>query len=131
MSQTKPTGWTGWVYFAGAMMLLLGGLQALSGLVGIFKDTFYVVGQSALVAFSYTTWGWINLIVGILIFLAGLAVMNGSAWGRVIGVFLAVLSAVANVAFLPSYPIWSVIALLVDLMVIFALTVHGAEVRER
>lgn len=130
MAQNKPSGWTGWVFFAGAMMLVVGGLEAIAGLVAIFKDNYYVVTEKSLLVFNYTAWGWIHLLLGIVIFLAGLAVMAGQMWGRVIGVFLAVLSFIANIAFLSAYPVWSVIAIIVDVMVIYALTVHGNEVAD-
>ncbi len=130
MSNNKPTGWVGWIFFASAMMLLLGSLQAIAGLAALFKDDFYVATQNGLLAFDYTTWGWIHLIMGIVIFAAGCAVMAGQAWGRVIGVFLAILSAVANLAFVSAYPIWSITALVIDGLVIYALTMHGAEVKD-
>lgn len=130
MARNKPTGWVGWIYFAGAMMMLVGGLEAIAGLTAIFKDNYYLVTQTHLIAFDYTAWGWIHLVLGILVFLAGLAVMSGRLWGRILGVALAVLSAIANLAFLSAYPIWSVIAITIDVFVIYALTVHGTEVQE-
>ena len=130
MARTEPTGWVGWIYFAGAMMLLLGGLQALAGLVALFKDEFYVVTQDSLLALDYTTWGWVHLSIGVLIFCAGLAVMSGNVWGRVVAVALAILSALANLAFLSVYPLWSITALVVAGLVIYALTMHGTEVRD-
>lgn len=128
MATKQPTGWVGWVYFASAMMILAGGLQIIAGLVAIFKDDFYVVGQQALLAFNYTTWGWVHFLLGLLIFAAGLAVASGSVWGRVIGVFLAILCLLANLAFLVAFPIWSIIAIIINGLVIYALTLHGDEV---
>ena len=129
MPQKQPTGWVGWIYFASAMMLLAGGMQIIAGLVALFKHTFYVVTSTHILAFNYTAWGWVHLILGVLVFMAGLAVLSGSTWGRVVGVILAVLSAMANIAFLNAYPVWSVIAIVVDVLVIYALTMHGSEVR--
>lgn len=129
-SQKQVTGWVGWVYFAGAMMLLLGGLQALAGLVALFNEDFFVVTQAGLVALNFTTWGWIHLILGIVIFAAGIAVIAGNMWGRVIGVFLAVLSAIANLGFIAAYPLWSIVGLVIDGLVIYALTMHGAEAKD-
>ncbi len=130
MANTKPTGWVGWVYFASAMLLVAGGLQAIAGLVALFKDNYYVVSEKALLAFNYTTWGWLHLALGVLLFAAGVSIMNGNAWGRVVGVFLAVLAAVGNLAFLSAYPLWSIIAVIIDVLVIYALTMHGTEVRD-
>jgi hypothetical protein len=130
MPQKEPTGWVGWVYFASAMMLLVGGMQSIAGLVALFKDDYYVVAQNGLIAFNYTTWGWVHLLMGILIFLAGLAVAAGRTWGIVIGVLLAIVSALANVAFLSAYPIWSIMAIVINVFVIYALTIHGSELKD-
>jgi len=129
-SQNTVTGWVGWVYFAGAMMLLLGGLQAIAGLVALFNDKFFVVTQNGLIALNFTTWGWIHLILGVVIFAAGIAVLAGNMWGRIIGVFLAVLSAIANLGFITAYPLWSIVGLIIDGLVIYALTMHGAEAKD-
>jgi hypothetical protein len=128
MAQKKPTNWVGWVFFAGAMMILVGALQALAGFVALFKHSYYLVTNSGLIAFNYTAWGWIDIVIGVVILLAGLAVLAGKTWGRMVGVFLAILSALANLAFLSSYPIWSIIAIVIDVLVIYALTAHGEEV---
>lgn len=130
MKKNQPTAWVGWVFFASAMMILVGGLQTISGLAALFKDGFYVVSAERLIAFDYSTWGWVNLIIGLLIVAAGLAIMSGQTWGRVVGVFLAVLSALSNLAFISAYPLWSIVALVIDCLVIYALTMHGAEVND-
>jgi hypothetical protein len=126
----QPTGWVGWSYFAGFMMMMLGILQGIAGLAAIFKDDFYVVAQNQLLVFNYTTWGWINLILGIIILMAGLEVMRGALWARMVGVFLAGLSLIANMGFLNAYPLWSILMIVIDVFVIYALIVHGGELRE-
>jgi hypothetical protein len=126
----QPTGWVGWAYFAGFMMMLLGILQGIAGLAAIFKDNFYLVTQNHLLAFNYTTWGWINLILGVIILMAGLEVMRGAVWARMVGVFLAGLSLIANMGFLNAYPLWSILMIVIDVFVIYALIVHGGELRE-
>lgn len=128
MARNKPTGWVGWIYFASAMLLLIGGLEAIAGLTAIFKDNYYLVTQSHLLVFNYTAWGWIHLVLGVLIFLAGLAVMSGRMWGRVVAIFLAVLSILGNLSFISAYPLWSIVAITLNVFVIYALTVHGSEV---
>jgi hypothetical protein len=125
-----PTGWVGWSYFASIMMLVLGGLQAINGLVGIFKNNYYLVTSSHIIAFDFKTWGWINLILGIIIFMAGLELLRGATWARVIAVLLAGLSLIANMGFVNSYPIWSITMMVIDALIIYALTVHGGELRE-
>lgn len=126
----EATGWVGWVYFAGMMMLILGGLQILAGLVALVHKTFYVTANNGWIVFNnYTTWGWINILIGLFVVLAGLAVMGGSLWGRIVASLIVVMNAISNLAFLPAYPIWSIIALVIDGFVLYALTVHGGELK--
>ena len=125
-----PTAWTGWVVFASAMMLLLGCFQAVQGLVAVFDDGFYHVTQGGLVIdVDYTAWGWTHLLLGVLIFICGLGVLTGNLVARTVGVLLACLSALANLAFIAAYPVWSVLIIAIDVLVIYALTVHGRELR--
>jgi hypothetical protein len=125
-----PTGWTGWVVFASAMMLLLGTFQAIEGLVAIFDDGYYRVTQSGLVVnVDYTVWGWTHLLLGVLIVISGVGVLAGNLVARTVAVILAVLSAIANLLFIEAYPLWSVIVITVDVLVIYAVTVHGREMR--
>ena len=129
-ARNQSTGWVGWIYFASLMMMLVGGFQAINGLVALFKDDFYLVSEKALLVFNYTTWGWVHLLMGIVIFAAGVALMNGATWARIVGVFLAGLSLFANMAFLAAYPLWSILMIVIDILVIYALTVHGSELIE-
>lgn len=126
----QVTGWVGWVYFAGFMMLITGILQIIAGLTALLNDQFYVVTQHNLLAFDFTTWGWIHLVMGIVILMAGMAVIDGRAWGRIVAIFLALLSLIANFVFIGAYPVWSVIVMIIDVLVIYALTVHGAEAED-
>ena len=78
---------------------------------------------------DFTAWGWVHLIVGVIIVVAGLCVMAGQMWARIVGVILAALSLLANVAFLAAYPLWSLIMIAMDIVIIMALTVHGSEIK--
>lgn len=128
--EPRPTGWAGWVVFAGIGMLLLGCFQAMMGLVGIFNTDFYLVTADNLaIPVDYTAWGWLHLIMGVVVLLAGAAVLSGKTWGRVVGILLAALQALVNFAWFPAYPFWSAIVILVDVLVIYALAVHGREVK--
>ena len=112
----EASGWAvGFILFAGIMMVMSGFFQAFSGLVALFQNEFYVATRNYLFQFDATSWGWIHLLVGLIVALAGFAVMAGRTWGRVVGITLAVLSALANFAFIPYYPFW-------------ALTAHGRDV---
>ena len=128
---TQMTGWVGWVAFAGVMMLLVGTFHVIQGLVAVFRDEYFLVTKSGLtVNVDYTTWGWTHIIGGAVLILAGIAVFSGAVWARTVGVILAMLSAIVNIAFLAAYPIWSVTMIAVDVLVIWALTVHGGELKE-
>ena len=119
---------TGFIVFAGVMMIMAGTFQAIAGLVGIFEDEFYVTTPNYWLQFDATSWGWIHLLVGLLVVFAGMAVLSGQTWGRVVGVILAVLSAIANFAFIPYYPFWSITVIALDVFVIWALTAHGRDI---
>src|SRR5262249_15839695 len=98
------------------------------GLVALFKDDWYAVNDKGLVlSVSFTAWGWTHLVIGIIVVAAGSAVLNGRAWGRVVGIIIAMLSAVTNLAFIAAYPPWSIIVIALDVSVIYALSVHGDE----
>jgi|1186.fasta_scaffold21729_4 hypothetical protein len=127
------TRWQGWAFFGGAAMILLGLFQGLFGLIALVdKQYFTVRTNSLLVVSSYSGWGWIHLIGGVLAVAAGLGiVLGGHTWARVLGVVVAVLSALANVGFLRASPVWSLLLITLDVLVIFALTVHGAEIDDR
>ena len=81
-----------------------------------------------MVTVSYTGWGWIHLILGVFVIVAGLALFRGAMWARVVAIALAVISAVGNLAFLSANPVWSAIMIAVDILVIYALTAHGREI---
>jgi len=126
--ETAASGWAfGFILFAGIMMIMAGGFQAFSGLVALFENEFYVATRNYLFQFDATAWGWIHLIGGLLVMLAGFAVIAGQTWARVVGIILAVLSALANFTFIPYYPFWAIIVIAVDVFIIWALAAHGRE----
>jgi hypothetical protein len=125
-----PTAWVGFVVFAGIMLLMMGGIQALEGFVAILRDDYYLVRRNGLVInLEYTTWGWIHLIIGLIAVGTAIGVLAGQMWARVTGIAIAVISAVANLAFMSAYPIWATLVIATDVLVIYALAVHGAEVK--
>jgi hypothetical protein len=120
----------GFILFAAIMMLMVGVFQALQGLIGIFENEFYVATRNYLFQFDATTWGWIHLVLGLLVAFAGWGLLSGRTWARVVGITLAALSATANFLFIPYYPFWSTVIIAPDIFVIWALTAHGREYRE-
>jgi hypothetical protein len=127
-ARPKPTGWVGFLYFAGVMLMMLGGFQLTEGLVAVFRDEYYVVTRGGLLlTMDYTAWGWTHVAIGVIQIGTGVGIFLGQMWARVVGIIIAVLSALANMAFLPAYPIWCTLIIAMDILVIYALTVHGRE----
>jgi hypothetical protein len=129
MSET-PSGWAvGWAYFAAVMLMMAGAFQAIAGIAGIFSNDFYVVGREWVFSLDATQWGWVHLIVGVLLILCGFGVLSGNVAARTVGVIIAGLSAIASFAFVPWYPVWSIAVIAIDVAVIWALTAHGRDVQ--
>jgi hypothetical protein len=125
----RPSSWAlGFTAFAAWMLILTGTFHGIDGFAAIVKDEFFVPVSGYLFKFDATTWGWIHLIVGIVMILAGIALFSGAVWARTIGVLVAVVSAIATFAYLPWYPIWSIIIIALDVAVVWALTVRGRDV---
>jgi hypothetical protein len=126
----EVTGWVGWVTFAGIMLIMLGIFQAIEGFVAIFDDGYYLVRPNGLVVnVDYTVWGWIHLIIGLIAIAVGLGLLAGNMLARIVGVIVAVISATLNVLFIGAYPVWSTIVIAVDVIVIYAIVVHGRELK--
>ena len=127
----ERSGWTAWVIFAGVIMAMIGSFHVIAGLVALFNDEYYVTSSSGLVlTFDYTAWGWGHLLYGLLVAAAGCGAIVGQTWARMVGVVLAALSAVVNMVFIAAYPLWSIIIITLDVIVIYALIVHGRELKD-
>ena len=126
----QPSSWAaGYAAFGGVMLVVVGFFQACAGLVAILEDEFFVVGAVWTLKFDVTTWGWIHLILGIVILASGFGIFTGNAAARTVGVIVAALSAVANFLWLPLYPIWGGIVIALDVAIIWALTAHGRDIQ--
>lgn len=115
----------GLAYFAGCVMMISGVFGALAGIAAISRDNVYVLRGDYVYVWDVSAWGWIHLALGVLVFLAGLAVFSGRVWARAVGIVLAALSAIANFMFLPYYPVWALLIIVLDILVIWALTMYG------
>jgi hypothetical protein len=131
-AEEAPSGAAvGFILFAAIMMIMAGVFQAISGLVAIFENEFYVATRNYLFQFDATTWGWIHLVVGLIVAFAGWGLLSGRTWARVVGLTVALLSAIANFLFIPYYPFWALTIITLDIFVIWAITAHGGELRDR
>ena len=129
VDEQPPSGWAvGFIGFAGIMMIMVGGFQIFAGIAALAKDEFYVATPNYILNFDATQWGWVHLLLGLLVLFAGFAVLSGQTWGRVVAIILAVLSALANFAFIPVYPFWSITIVAVCIFIIWALTAHGRDI---
>jgi hypothetical protein len=127
--QRPKSSWAiGYTYFAAVLMIMLGFFQFFTGLVALVDKSFYVVGRNYTYKFSVTSWGWIHIILGIVVLLAGFGLLSGNVLARTVAVILAALSAVAYFLWLPYYPVWSIVVIAFNLAVIWALTLHGRDI---
>jgi len=129
-SESLPKG-TGWVSFASVLLIISGLLHLVQGLVALFNDKVYLVAENGLIAFNFTAWGWIHIVIGILLLTAASSVLVGGYWGRTIGVIVASLSIIASMSFMTSYPIWALMIIAIDLFVIYALIIRAGALRQQ
>ena len=116
------SGWvTGAYAFAAIVMVIIGFFQILTGLAAIFEDEFFVLGQNYAFDLDVTAWGWIHLIMGVVVLAAGWGLFSRQTWARSVAVLLAVLSAIVNFFFIPYYPFWSLLMIALAVWVIWSL----------
>jgi hypothetical protein len=128
VSQHRSEGAVALTWFASIMMMLIGVFGIIIGLGGIIKGDVYTVTPNYVFQFSVSTWGWIQLILGIVVLFAAFGLFSGAVWARTVGVLMASLNAIAQFAFLPHHPVWAICVLVLDVFVIWALTAHGRDV---
>jgi hypothetical protein len=125
MSPAKR-GWAvGLTATAALLLILAGAFQFFQGLAAVIKGSVFVASQETIYKFNVSTWGWIHLVIGVVVVLTGFALLAGATWARVLGIVLAILAAVANFLWIPYQPIWAILVIILDVAVIWALTVVG------
>ena len=125
----SPTA-AGFIFFAGVMMIVTGIFGAIEGLAAIIKNEFFVVSPNYAFKVDASAWGWIHLLISIVLIFAGLAVFQGKLWARLIGIAVASLSAIANFFYIPYYPVWAILIIALDVFIIWALAAHGRELAD-
>lgn len=121
------SGWaTGGIVFAACVLTIIGVFQVIAGLTAIIDDEFFVVTQNYTFDLDVSAWGWVHLILGVLLVATGLGLFGRRAWAGVTAIMLATLSAVVNFFFIPYYPVWAIVVIALDVWVIWALTRPGA-----
>lgn len=120
----RPDLVTGLVVFAGTLMVVVGVFHALVGIAALVDDKIYVTTPNYIYSADIAMWGWLHLLLGILVAVVGIAVLQGQAWGRVVGIGLAALSLVANFLFIPYHLLWSVLIIALEVAIIWALAAY-------
>jgi hypothetical protein len=128
VTSSYRTETSGWVIFAATMFAIVGVFNFIQGLVFLVEDTWTVLTPDSILVFDLTTWGWILLILGVVEMIVSWGILSGQTWAQVVGIIIASVAIVLNVLSLSIYPIWGLIALVLQVLVIWALAVHGDEV---
>lgn len=125
----RNTTWTGWIMFAGWLMVIIGSLDFFEGLIALIRGGYYAVTPSQIVVFNLTTWGWITLLWGIVLFLAGLGLLAGAGWARWFTIFVGSLNFLVQLGFVGSsqYPLWALTVLALTVVVLYALIARWEE----
>jgi hypothetical protein len=130
MSNTQQrSGWVGWAVFGGIVAIIAGAFDALLGLTAVLlpAEQYVFAGEEAVILLDAAGWGWWHLIIGTVIVLVGVFVLRGAKWARVTLVVLVALNAISQLGLLSVQPFWSIIVIALDVLVIYALTVHGRD----
>ena len=120
-------GPTGWVIFAAVMMIIIGFLNFFYGLAAVLNDQVVVVGGHGAIVADLTTWGWLTLILGIILVLVGFALASEADWARWTSVFLVGLNAIGQVWIFPAAPLWAFLIVVLDVIIIYNLTARWSE----
>lgn len=118
-------GWTGWIAFAGFVLLIVGAVDVIQGFFAIIEDEYVVATTEGLAIIDVTGWGWLNLLWGALLVLAGLALLGGAGWARWLAIVGVTIGAIAQMGFLANYPqaypLWNITILALQIIVLYAL----------
>ena len=126
--------WSGWISFAAFVILIVGAMDMLQGLAAIIQDEYVVATPKGLAIFDATTWGWLTLLWGGVLILAGLGLLGGAGWARWLAIIGVAVNAIQQVAFLANYPqaypLWNILIVTLNFVVLYALTARWQGFRE-
>ena len=126
--RAEVSGWAvGFAWFAASMLILIGAFQFFEGLAAVIENEFFVVGPNYVYEFDVTAWGWIHMILGVIVFIAGWGVFSGKEWARAVGIGVAILAAIAQFFYIPYYPVWAVLIIALCVACIWALAAYGRD----
>ena len=124
-------GPSGWAAFAGVILFVVGVFNVLYGLAALLNDSQVLVtnGYDGVLIWNLTTWGWIHLVIGAVMVAVSIGLFAVKEWARVIAVIFCVLSAIAHIGLITAFPLWSILIIVLDVLVIYNLTVKGGELK--
>ena len=129
MATGRSNAWAGWIAFAATMLLIISGINIFQGIVALIDDEHVVATANNFVLVDITSWGWTVLLWGVVMFAVGLGLLAGMTWARVAGIIVVGLHAVWQVTSLGAYPVWSLLMIALDTVVLFALTARWSVAR--
>jgi hypothetical protein len=124
---------SGWISFAAIVMLVIGMLDFFEGLIAVIRGQYFVIHGNQLIVFDTTTWGWVTMILGIILVLAGFGLWSGAGWARWFTIVVVILNIIAQLGWFgnSAYPLWALIVLALNIVVLYALTARWEGYSER
>lgn len=131
VTPTETSGWVGWVIFGSMIMIMVGAFQVILGITALFNSDYYLVGRNGLVVnVDYTAWGWAHLAIGVIALAAAFGLLTGRMWARILGIGVAMVGALVNLAFISAFPLWGITVIALNVLVIYAIAAHGGELKD-
>jgi hypothetical protein len=125
----SPRAWSGWIGFAGLMMMIIGAIDFFEGLIAVIRKEYYAFTPQGLIVFNVTTWGWLAMIFGIVLFLVGLGLTGGAGWARWVGIILIAVNLLGQLGWLgnSATPVWTLTVVALQIIVLYALTARWSD----
>lgn len=127
---THATGWVGWIVAASFFMILAGIMHIIFGFAGVMTQGWYLTGEGTAYLLDTAAWGWTMIVGGALMIIAAALLYNGSIAGRILGVIVFTVGLIGNMAMFDITPVWSSLAIVLNLFVLYAIIAHGREMKE-
>ena len=126
--------WTGWISFAGIVIIIVGAMDVLQGLVAIIKDDYVVATPKGIAILDVTAWGWATVIWGAILIIAALGLLGGAGWARWLAIIGVAVNAIQQIAFMANYPqaypLWDLVIIALNIVVLYALTARWQGFRD-
>jgi hypothetical protein len=126
----RTSAWSGWIGFAGWLMIVIGVLDFFEGLIAVIRSEYYVLTANQIIVFDSTTWGWLTLLWGIVLVFIGWGLLSRSGWARWVSIVALTITIIEQLMYFGSaaYPLWALTVLTLSIVVLYALIVRWDEV---